>query len=164
MSVRGRSASFGPAWNETRSGASCEGHRQLLVDDLVEEAATDGEVRVPQAARRDRERGGDAVRPAEMPPVGAELVLHPLGERVAEGDEGAGQLGHGPSLPERAGTTPRPRRRQLHTRLGRRRSRHSRSGRRRRVARDPAAGAHVTRVSGRFCRPPRRRKKRPDRE
>jgi hypothetical protein len=51
-------------------GPELEGQRQLLVDDLVEQAAPDREVRVAQPAGRDGQRGRDPVRPAEVAPVG----------------------------------------------------------------------------------------------
>jgi hypothetical protein len=66
-------------------GAQGHGRFDLLIDDLPDEFAAHGEVRVREVARLAAEHLGDAVSPAAMPAEAFRLgIADPLGERVAD--------------------------------------------------------------------------------
>ncbi len=99
-----------PAGQGDQFGAQAGGPLDLLVVDLADELAPDGEVGVPEAVGRvfgrmfGRQPGGEAVGPAPVVAVGQQVVAHALGEGVPDGDvtaKGGGRVLrvlHGPRI------------------------------------------------------------------
>jgi hypothetical protein len=79
---------------QVRRELQCD--RQLGGDHLVEQPATDGEVRVAERTLAAGQLGGHAVRPSEVPAGRADLVLETFGERIPQRDE---RTDHPASLP-----------------------------------------------------------------
>ena len=72
--------------------------RHLVIDDAVEQTASDGQIGVGQvgaAHRRLGEHEREPVGPAAVPVLGARIGIHqPLTERVSDGDVGGDRLKH----------------------------------------------------------------------